>query len=705
MLIKVDEKHPAPDGADTYVINGSTYYVDEAAVALTATNDRRSRLFLTKLVTGDNVPEDTTFPFTINVVNSKAPETEPENDPNHDSDYWVWISIFDEDGNGINEGVTGATSYGGGYWYAPSGTNIIVPVKVGYSILINNLPTGTTYTITEGTLPEGFKYNKTELSIEGDGTDSTFSGARTTTGTIESTNTVYTVEYTNEYTLIDVTVNKYWDDNGDQDGVRPEELTLTLNGAPEGTTIPTPDITVSRDGNTWTYTWKEMPKYDSEGNTINYTITEGTVPTGYECITTTVNAGGTITNTHKTSKVSVHGTKTWVDGGSTNRPSVTIVLLKKVTNSETGEVSYVEVDRQTLSSNNTYSFDNLPEKDKGVVIEYSVQELTLGNNYISKMTKVSNYEYNFTNTLVKSIKVTKTWKDGDNKNNTRPTSITVVLMNGDKEVESHEITADDWSYTFTNLPVFDGNTEIKYSVKEVEVDGYKTTIDGFDITNTLVRDIKVTKTWADGDNKNNTRPTSITVVLMNGDKEVESHEITADDWSYTFTNLPVFDGNTEIKYSVKEVEVDGYKTTIDGFDITNTLLTSISVKKVWDDKENYEGLRPDSVTINLYANGESVDSVELNEENEWKYTWSVLAYDEDGEAIEYTIDEEKVEGYDTAILGNAEEGFTVINTHSGTGGDVPENPDTGDNVLTYIAMMIISLIGLLTFSIKFVKNN
>ncbi len=155
MLIKVDEKHPIPDGATTYSFNGATYYVDNEAASLEAINERRSRLYLTKTVEGEDAPDDAIFPFTINVVNSLAPATEPQDDSGHDSDYWVWISVWDENGDPVTEGVEGAASGGGGWWYAPSGTDVTIPVGAGYSVMVNNLPSGTTYTITEGELPTG----------------------------------------------------------------------------------------------------------------------------------------------------------------------------------------------------------------------------------------------------------------------------------------------------------------------------------------------------------------------------------------------------------------------------------------------------------------------------------------------------------------------------------------------------------------------
>ena len=123
-LIKVDEKHPVPSGATTYEIKGAQYYVSNTGSAkLTATNERRSSVNLKKVVEGVDIPEDATFPFTIVVEDSLAPETEPENDPNHDSDYWVWISVRDgqgaEGGNPVTEegAVTGTgVVHDGGGW-------------------------------------------------------------------------------------------------------------------------------------------------------------------------------------------------------------------------------------------------------------------------------------------------------------------------------------------------------------------------------------------------------------------------------------------------------------------------------------------------------------------------------------------------------------------------------------------------------------
>ena len=93
MLTMVDKAHPAPAGAATYTIGGKTYYSNgSSAASLDAYNYRRSNLNLTKVVTGEEAPENATFPFTLTVNNSKA-SSGSASDTN--SDYYVWFSIYD----------------------------------------------------------------------------------------------------------------------------------------------------------------------------------------------------------------------------------------------------------------------------------------------------------------------------------------------------------------------------------------------------------------------------------------------------------------------------------------------------------------------------------------------------------------------------------------------------------------------------------
>ena len=111
------------------------------------------------------------------------------------------------------------------------------------------------------------------------------------------------------------------------------------------------------------------------------------------------------------------------------------------------------------------------------------------------------------------------------------------------------------------------------------------------------------KTWNDNDNQDGKRPSKITVNLLANGVKVASKEVKPDatgNWTYHFDNLDVVDdaGNV-IAYTVSEEPVAGYETTVEGTNITNNRIpdmTEVAVKKVWDDKENKDGLRPEKIT-------------------------------------------------------------------------------------------------------------
>ncbi|MBR2599702.1 MAG: Cna B-type domain-containing protein [Erysipelotrichaceae bacterium] len=365
ILIKEDAENGYEAGdKKTYTIDGATYYVDPEISTLLATNHRRSNLNLTKVVDGTGAPEDAKFPFTLVVNNSKAPEEEPANDPNHNSDYWVWFSIRDAEGNAVttDANVSNATQ-SGNYFYAKSGDSITLDIQAGWNLRFTNLPTGTTYTFEEGNTT-AFKFAKAELT---QGTDESFSGDKTSTGTIEKYDAEsYEVTYTNEYAAVDFTVKKVWDDGNNQDKTRPSSLTLTLNGLPEGVAAPTPEVV--KDGDTWTYTWKGLPKYNDEGGTITYTASEDNVPAAgdgtYECTGSPASDGGEITNTYEPKTIDIPVKKVW-EGPEGDEVTVTLYADGKETDNTL-----------TLNAGNEWkgTFESLPVNNDGDPIAYSVVE-------------------------------------------------------------------------------------------------------------------------------------------------------------------------------------------------------------------------------------------------------------------------------------------------------------------------------------------
>ena len=99
----------------------------------------------------------------------------------------------------------------------------------------------------------------------------------------------------------------------------------------------------------------------------------------------------------------------------------------------------------------------------------------------------------------------------------------------------------------------------------------------------------------DANDQDGKRPGKITVNLLANGVKVDDKEVTAaNDWNYSFTDLPKYAGGNEITYSVTENAVEDYQTLVNGYDITNSYTpgkTSVSVTKAWDDADNQDGKR------------------------------------------------------------------------------------------------------------------
>ena len=137
----------------------------------------------------------------------------------------------------------------------------------------------------------------------------------------------------------------------------------------------------------------------------------------------------------------------------------------------------------------------------------------------------------------------------------------------------------------------------------------------------------------------------------------------------------------------------------------STEKVDITIKKVWEDYDNESNVRPEDITISLLANGEIYDTVTLSENNEWNYTFTNLPLYNKGEKIDYTIVEENVpNGYVVFYEGDMKTGFVVRNVLGQGDGEPTEephnnsetsNPQTGDNIMLQIEILIISGLGLL----------
>ena len=192
-------------------------------------------------------------------------------------------------------------------------------------------------------------------------------------------------------------------------------------------------------------------------------------------------------------------------------------------------------------------------------------------------------------------------------------------------------------------------------------------------------DIPVTKTWNDNNNADGNRPASVTARLYADGVEVDSHVLTAaENWQFTFVEKPRYqeDNKTEIVYTVGEDAVAMYAATVNGCNIVNDYqpeVTSVSVSKVWDDNNNEQNLRPDSIAVSLSDGQKVVKVVVLNEANGWTATVNNLPTVVNGQNAQYAWKEQQVLSY--SLEGVTQQGNLMVFTNKVW--ERPENPTAG----------------------------
>ncbi len=435
------------------------------------------------------------------------------------------------------------------------------------SIKINLLANGEVKDSVKVTEAEDWSYTFSDLRKFENGQEINYT---ITEDVVEAYSTTYDgYNVTNEHTpgKTSVTVTKSWNDNNNQDGVRPNEITVKLLADGEDTGK---SLTLN-EANNWTGSFTELDE-KKNGQNITYTIEEITVNSYTTAITGTQESGYVITNSHTPETIEVTGEKTWNDNDDQDGARPEAITINLVANGNI--VKSVTV---TEDDDWSYSFTDLPKFENGEEINYSITEEAVADYSTT-------YDgYNVTNEHTPgktSVTVTKSWNDNNNQDGVRPNEITVKLLADGKDT-GKSLTlneANNWTSSFTELDEKSKGEDIVYTIEETAVEGYSTVItgtqtSGYVITNSHTPEtieVEGKKTWDDKENKDGLRPEKITINLVANDKVVESKEVTEkDNWNYSFKDLPKYENGEEIKYTIKENEVDGYKTSYDGYNVTN----------------------------------------------------------------------------------------------------------------------------------------
>lgn len=442
----------------------------------------------------------------------------------------------------------------------------------------------------------------------------------------------------------DIKFTIQWKDESNNDGKRPGAVTLNLfangvkvkeqplhNSDTGLASVSAADCAVTDDGNTWTYTWKDYQKYFN-GTAIKYTTT--------------------VTNDDQVTKY--------------NENKYTTKYLNSA-NEATGDATGAIISR------------DIELIDKTVTIHWDDESNRDNTRPDSVGIKVTAYEWN---------PKTYRWETVD---------VGTATINGGK-------TVDEWSYTFNNVKKYNGGQQIIYKAEitsdlnahiEDGANGYSWTANELDVTvshRKNTKNVPVTVEWADSQNNDNIRPSTVILQLYADGKKMEgaayqhilSGDKTADTWNYTFENLPVYrDGEEgkEILYtaSVEEAVKDSiYGTYIsmangqeeevvrytasymdaNGNTTANLADSAKAYVKLthstdqgtvylyasWHDDQNRDGKRPSSILIDLYKQVDGVKTlvktytVTAGNDNSWTYKITNLPLSEGGKAITYLAD-------------------------------------------------------------------
>ena len=260
-----------------------------------------------------------------------------------------------------------------------------------------------------------------------------------------------------------------------------------------------------------------------------------------------------------------------------------------------------------------------------------------------------------------------TWTDSDNQDGLRPYAITMHLMDGTTEVETAKASVvNDFKYKFVELP------DTHYTVEMDDVEGYEIAsssstegkvkhVDFTAIHTKTNLEVEGVVNWDDDGDRDGLRPEEVEIKLMDGEEVVEKAIVSAStDWKCDFKRLNKFDESREIEYTLDAKNIDGYKISSGKLSVKFThkpATTDISGKLVFDDNNNQDGTRPETVTINLMEGDKVFSSIDVSaRQNE--FVFEDVPKNRKGEPVAYTLQGADIEGYTVNTVDD-----TVTYTH------------------------------------------
>ena len=395
-----------------------------------------------------------------------------------------------------------------------------------YSYTISDIPEDKfgQYTVTETNNGLNGSTDYTCVTTMAVGGASTVTTSKTVTVNKE---TAGRVDITNEYIQVEhptssLTFTKTLAGATISDDMK-NAVTFTVSG-PAITGVKTVSLSqMTQDPTTgiYSYTISDIPE-DKFGQ---YTVTETNNglngSTDYTCVTTMAVGGASTVTTSKTVTVNKE------TAGSVD---ITNTYFKKVSVSKVDIIDNHEVEGahiQIIDDQN-----KVVEEWDSTSEAHVITKLTTGKKYILRettapegylLTQDTYFELNADGTINKdktttpvsetgvlmvqdtaiskvSCTVTKVWNDGGVADVTFPESIEVKLMANNKIAGTVQLKAENnWTYTWESLPKTNSKGDIiTYSVSEVQVNGFNSTVDSVVYETTGNGVIKLTNTYSEG---------------------------------------------------------------------------------------------------------------------------------------------------------------------------------------------------------------
>ena len=292
---------------------------------------------------------------------------------------------------------------------------------------------------------------------------------------------------TNTYDVTSVTAKKVWNkaDGTPADAADEIPASVQVDVLADGVLRDTMTLMAS---NSWTSTLGNLPKYAEDGDEIVYTVKEHTVDGWVSAVTNDGNVY-TVTNTKKVpEKGAITLTKQVIGGGAAaadkeysfeiNGPDG---YSQTVTVTGAGSISLTDLEP------GEYTVTEVGGRIGGYRLDVTGDNTTVTVEADGEANVVITNEY----TELRDVEVTKEWYvNGSRTNAPAGASITVSLYadgvaTGDSAILSQYT---DWKAEFTGLDVYDedGN-EIRYTVAEVYVSGWTSTVVGTADTGFVIR--------------------------------------------------------------------------------------------------------------------------------------------------------------------------------------------------------------------------